>query len=114
MLTSKSVFAYRKQFPDDNCFFSEPGSGILIENKEEAFISPFDETDEVFLIGLYEVKKSVVICFMRNGILLNMPLIAYTNLFKLNTSNQHFEKSECFFIAFKPVEIDQIKILKRW
>ena len=80
MLTSKSVFAYRKQFPDDNCFFSEPGSGILIENKEEAFISPFDETDEVFLIGLYEVKKSVVICFMRNGILLNMPLIAYTNL----------------------------------
>nr|DAP97774.1 MAG TPA: hypothetical protein [Caudoviricetes sp.] len=33
---------------------------------------------------------------------------------KFNTSNQHFEKSECFFIAFKPVEIDQFKILKRW
>nr|WP_303928529.1 hypothetical protein [Ruminococcus bromii] len=30
---------------------------------------------------------------------------------KLNTSNQHFEKSECFFIVFKPVEIDQFKIL---
>ncbi len=57
MLTSKSVFAYRKQFPDDNCFFSEPGSGILIENKEEAFISPFDETDEVFFDRLVRSKE---------------------------------------------------------
>ena len=57
MLTSKSVFAYRKQFPDDNCFFSEPGSEILIETKEKAFISPSDETDEVFSDRLVRSKK---------------------------------------------------------
>jgi hypothetical protein len=28
---------------------------------------------------------------------------------KLNTSNQHFEKSECFFIAFKPVDFDRFR-----
>jgi hypothetical protein len=28
---------------------------------------------------------------------------------KHNTSNQHFEKSECFFIAFKPVDFDRFR-----
>jgi len=28
---------------------------------------------------------------------------------ELNTSNQHFEKSERFFIAFKPVDFDRFR-----
>lgn len=59
MLSSKSIFEYRKQFPMDSCFFNEPGSGVLIESKskQKAFISPADETDEMFLDRLTRSKK---------------------------------------------------------
>ena len=42
----------------------------------------------------------------------NRSLRAVFFYLKLNTSNQHFEKSECFFIALKSVEIDQFRMLK--
>lgn len=59
-LSSKSIFEYRKNFPSDSCFFNEPGSGILIESKskQKAFISPPDETDEIFLNRLIRCKET--------------------------------------------------------
>lgn len=57
MLNSNCIFEYRKCFPDDRCFFSEPGSGIIIENSEnKSFISPSDETDDIFLERLHRSK----------------------------------------------------------
>ena len=60
MLTEKSVFSYRKQFPNDDCFFSEPGPGVIVRNKEtsSSYISPMNETDEAFTERLERSKKA--------------------------------------------------------
>lgn len=60
MLSSKCVTEYRKQFPNDSCFFSEPGPGIFIFNKDnnKSYISPFKETTESFFDRLERSKNS--------------------------------------------------------
>lgn len=57
MLSTKCVFEYRNQFPSDKCYFGEPGSQILIENGETAFISPFNETDKIFFDRLKRSRE---------------------------------------------------------
>ena len=57
MLNSICIFKYREHFPEDHCFFSEPGPGIIIENTErKSFISPSGETDDIFLERLNRSK----------------------------------------------------------
>ena len=59
MLTEKSLFEYRKQYPEDKCYFVEPGCQLLIENKVENLfvISPINETDEKFFDRLSRSRK---------------------------------------------------------
>lgn len=57
MISASCVFEYRKQYPDDRCFFSEPGSFVIIENKGQNFINPPDEDDKTFIERLEKSKK---------------------------------------------------------
>ena len=59
MLTSKSLWEYRRQFNTNKCFFAEPGNQIMIldEETDNYHISPFDETDEIFMDRLERCKK---------------------------------------------------------
>lgn len=60
MISTKCIFKYREQYPDDSCFFGEPGFGVIIESavSNKAFISPFDETNETFLDRLNRSQKN--------------------------------------------------------
>lgn len=59
MLSTKVIFEYRKEFPNDRCFFCESGTGVFIDSKseEKTFISPFDETDEIFIDRIKRSKE---------------------------------------------------------
>lgn len=57
MISASCIFRYRKQYPNDRCFFSEPSSLVMIETKEQSFISPFAEDDKIFLERLERSKE---------------------------------------------------------
>lgn len=59
MLTSKSLWEYRKQFDTNKCVFAEPGNQIMVLNEttNTYYVSPPDETDEIFMNRLERCKK---------------------------------------------------------
>lgn len=58
MLTEKSLEAYREQFHTNGCMFAEPGCNLMVKDAAtgKAYISPCDETDEIFADRLERCK----------------------------------------------------------
>lgn len=60
MISYSSILKYRDLYPNDFCAYGEPSDNVLISNNEtgESFVSPSDETDEVFLDRINRCKES--------------------------------------------------------
>lgn len=59
MLTSKCIWAYRDFFNNNDCAFAEPGNQIMILNSVtgDCYLSPFNETDEIFFDRIERCKR---------------------------------------------------------
>lgn len=58
MISYESILKYREQFPHDKCFFSEPGTGVMLTSSAgKAFISPPTEDDAIFMDRLERCQK---------------------------------------------------------
>ena len=54
MIGIECIKKYKEIYPDDLCFYAEPGNQLIIENKslQKTFISPQDENETAFLVRL--------------------------------------------------------------
>lgn len=59
MLTPKCIYEYRKQYPQDRCFYMEPSDiVIIINNKDKKYRQDIKETDIEFFDRLERSKKT--------------------------------------------------------
>lgn len=59
MIHEESMYKYREQYPEEECFFWEPSCNLCIVNADgEERLSPTYETDEEFLDRLERSKQA--------------------------------------------------------
>lgn len=57
MLSVECLRSYHNQFPEDECGYNEPGSGVMISHKDKLYIEPENETDRTFMERLKRCRS---------------------------------------------------------